>query len=387
MAQLTPVQLLLPRQVSERMPGADWTAPMLTFGVISAASGLCALVVFPITGALSDRTMSRFGRRRPWIVLGTAVFAISLVFLGFQHTLLGIGVLWSLAMVGFSIVAAALTAVIADQVPVASRGVVSGWISAPQAIGTIVGLGLVLTVFRGPALGYGVVAVLLVVLVIPFLRRMPDAVLRPEHNRTAGGPAPRLKFWVNLRVFPDFGWTMLSRTLVSLSNALGTTLLFFFVLYGLDRAAAAEADLVLLTLIYLVFFTGATVAFGRASDVMARRKPFIYLAAYTQAFAALLLALVPDLVVAVVAAGLLGLGYGCFMSVSQALATEVLPVVRSRAKDLGFMNVASVVPQALGPLLGALIVVGTAGFSGLFLAAAITAALGGLAAIPIRGVA
>ena len=48
----------------------------------------------------------------------------------------GIGVWWSLALTGFCVLTAALTATISDQVPVGQRGFVSGWISAPQAIGT-----------------------------------------------------------------------------------------------------------------------------------------------------------------------------------------------------------------------------------------------------------
>ena len=62
--------------------------------------------------------------------------------------------------------------------------------------------------------------------------------------------------------FPDFGWTLLSRVLVNIGNALGTTLLFYFLLYGLKRDDA-EGDLLQLTLVYLVFFTLAAVGFGR----------------------------------------------------------------------------------------------------------------------------
>ena len=102
--------------------------------------------------------------------------------------------------------------------------------------------------------------------------------------------------------------------------------------------------------------------------------------------AALLLALVPDLTVAMVAAGILGLGYGTFLSVDQALATQVLPDAQSRGKDLGIMNIASAVPQAIAPLLGAFIVAAVAGFQGLFILAAVVAALGALAVLPIKGV-
>jgi MFS family permease len=99
-----------------------------------------------------------------------------------------------------------------------------------------------------------------------------------------------------------------------------------------------------------------------------------------------LLAFFPDFTVALIAAGLLGLGYGCFLSVDQALATQVLPDPESRGKDLGIMNIATAVPQAIAPLLGAGIVAMLGGFTGLFLLAAGCAALGALAVTRVKSV-
>ena len=193
-------------------------------------------------------------------------------------------------------------------------------------------------------------------------------------------------FWVNPVKHPDFGWTLLSRILVNIGNALGTTLLLYFIMFGLNREETAEDDLLFLTVVYLVFFILAALIGGRLSDRIGKRKPFVYAAAYLQALAALLLALVPAFEIATVGAALLGLGYGCFMAVDQALATQVLPSSHSRGKDLGIMNIATAVPQAVAPLLGAFIVATLGGFLGLFLASALAAALGGLAIAPIKGV-
>ena len=178
----------------------------------------------------------------------------------------------------------------------------------------------------------------------------------------------------------------MSRVLVNIGNALGTTLLLYFILYGLGRTGTAEDDLLLLTVVYLVFFTVAALGFGRLSDRFGQRKPFVYLAAYLQALAALLLAVAPDYTIAMVAAAFLGIGYGSFMAVDQALATQVLPDRHTRGKDLGIMNVALAVPQAVAPLIGALLVAATGGFTALFIASAVAATLGGLAVLPVRSV-
>jgi MFS family permease len=384
MAQLAPVQKLLPEQITAQLKTTYWVDNVVAFGIISGISGVCAIIAYPLTGALSDRTTSRFGRRRPWMVVGTIVFAVSLVLLGAQTTIVGIGVFWSLALTGFCILTAALTATISDQVPVNQRGYVSGWLSAPQAIGIILGVMLVTYVFVGTLIGYTAMAVLLVVLVAPFLF-LPDAVLPVElkEKMTARGVVQSL--WISPREHPDFGWTLLSRVLVNFGNAFGTTMLLYFLQFGLNDKHADD-DLLTLILIYMVFVIIASLVLGRLSDRLGRRKAFVFMSSTLQGVAALLLAFFPDLTVAMVAAGLLGLGYGCFLSVDQALATQVLPDPESRGKDLGIMNIATAVPQAIAPLIGAGVVAMMGGFTGLFILSGVFAFAGALAVARVKAV-
>lgn len=389
MAQLTPVQLLLPQQVEAHVAAdAHWVDKVVAFGIISGIAGVCALIAYPLTGALSDRTIGRFGRRRPWILGGALLFAGSLVVLGLQDTMVGIGILWSLTIIGFCMLTSALTATISDQVPVNQRGLVSGWLSAPQAVGTIAGLLLIIMLSLGQFVGYTLLAVLIVLLVLPFVLRIPDAVLKPEDRPPFTLRALIAGFWISPIQFPDFGWTLLSRILVNFGNAFGTTLLLYFLQDGLGFAPGdpAQDALLTLTLIYMVFVVLASLGLGWLSDRLGKRKMFVFLASALQAVAALMLAFVPSFDVAMVAAGFLGLGYGCFLSVDQALATQVLPFAAARGKDLGIMNIATTVPQAVAPLFGAFVVAALVGFQGLFLLAAIAALVGGLAVIPVRSV-
>lgn len=378
LAQLTPVQLLLPEQVDAARGVADgsiaseWIDSVTAFGWISGAAGVCTLIAYPLAGRLSDRSTSRFGRRRPWILVGTLLFALGLVLLGTQDTFVGMGVFWCLAAIGFCVATAAITATISDQVPVDQRGLTSGLVSAPQPVGIIIGLALV----SGLAiwLGYVVCAALLVVLVLPFLLRLDD----PPAEATERRRAPMQ--WTS-----DFTWTLLGRLLVNLGNALGTTLLFFFLKFGLERDDP-DTDLILLTAVYAVFVIGASVVLGRWSDRLGRRKPFVLVAALVQAVAALLIALVPSFEAALIGGALLGLGYGCFLSVDQALATQVLPDPERRGEDLGVMNIATAVPQAFGALLGAAVVAASGGFTALFVLSGVAAIAGAAAVVPIKGV-
>lgn len=385
MAQLTPIQLLLPVQVDAAVSPANWIDSVVAFGIISGAAGLCALVVFPLTGALSDRTTSRFGRRRPWIAVGALLFAAALALLGYQNAIVAVGVLWCFALSGFCMLTAALTAVISDQVPVSQRGTVSGWMSAPQAIGVILGVALVTFLALGQVVGYLVVSIALLVLVCPFLLLLPDEVLPVGERAPLTVRSFVAGLWIDPRTHPDFGWTLLGRVLVNLGNALGTTLLLYFLTYGL-LVDDPEDGLLGLTLVYMVFVILASVILGNLSDRLGRRKSFVFVAAALQGVAALVLAFVPSFEAALVAAALLGIGYGCFLSVDQALATQVLPAQEDRGKDLGIMNIATAVPQAFAPLVGALAVAASGGFAALFVAAGIAALLGAVAIIPVRSV-
>ena len=123
---------------------------------------------------------------------------------------------------------------------------------------------------------------------------------------------------------------------------------------------------------------------GWISDRVQRRKMFVMWGALGQSLAAFTLVFVSDYTVTFIAAIFLGLGYGVYLAAGQALATQLLPDVKSRAKDLGIMNVAYQAPIALAPWLGAVIVITFIGFSGLFLVSGTLAALGAIIILAVR---
>ena len=105
-----------------------------------------------------------------------------------------------------------------------------------------------------------------------------------------------------------------------------------------------------------------------------------------QGVAALLLVGWPSFTAALVAAGFLGAGYGAFLSVDQALVTQVLPDAGSRAKDLGIMNIGTNVPQSLAPLGAALIIDQFGGYRTLFGVAGVCTLIGAVMVYRIRSV-
>ena len=100
------------------------------------------------------------------------------------------------------------------------------------------------------------------------------------------------------------------------------------------------------------------------------------MAALLQAAACAVLVVAPSWPSALVAGVLLGAGYGAYTSVDQALVTQVLPDARAVAGELGVMNVAIVAPQALAPLLAALVIAELGGYGVLFATAGVITVLG-----------
>lgn len=376
MANLAPVQLVLPDQFDR----FDHAHKVRDFGLVSGATGLVALLALPVFGALCDRTRSRFGRRRLWIVAGVAVFAAGLVATGLQSGWVGVGIAWLIATIGIDMATAGATAVIADSVPDEQRGAISAAVYGPQAVGILVGVGLLTAIGTKGVLGYAVLAVLLVACTVPFVRLhrdVPGGLLAPLTLRSVAA-----SMWVRNA---DFGWAFGGRLLVNLGNALGTTYLFYFLQDDLKLDDPA-AGLLVLTLVYLVFTLVATIWGGRASDRSGRRRVYVAVAAGLQAIASLLLTAAPSYGVALVAAAFLGAGYGAYMSVDQALITAVLPDARTRAQDLGIMNVGSVGPQALAPLAAGLIITSLGGYPALFAASGVTTIVGAVLVFRIRSV-
>lgn len=375
-ANLAPVQLVLPDQFDR----FDHAHKVRDFGLVSGATGIVALLALPVFGALCDRTRSRFGRRRLWIVAGAAVFAAGLVATGLQSGWIGVGIAWLVATIGIDMATAGATAVIADNVPDDQRGAISAAVYGPQAVGILVGVGLLTAIGTTGVLGYAVLAVLLAGCTVPFVRYHRDApggLLAPLTLRSVAAA-----MWLRNA---DFGWAFGGRLLVNLGNALGTTYLFYFLQDDL-KLDDPDTGLLVLTLVYLVFTLLATIWGGRASDRSGRRRMFVAVAAGLQAIASLLLTAAPSYGVALVAAAFLGAGYGAYMSVDQALITAVLPDARTRAQDLGIMNVGSVGPQALAPLAAGLVITSLGGYPVLFAASGVTTIVGAVLVFRIRSV-
>jgi len=381
LAFYAPITSLLPRLAEQVSP----TSKEATLGWILGVGALMSVIGNPLAGALSDRTTSRLGRRKPWVLYGAMLGAFGIVALCLQSTVLGLAVVWGFCQATINGAYAGLTATIPDQVPVRQRGFVSGWVGLAQTVGIVLGVALVSIVVRPLVPGAVLIAILLVLLVLPFVLRIKDIPL-PVDEREPFHLLTFVKgFWVSPRLYPDFGWAWITRFLMQLGNALATLYLLYFLQDAVKYSDPAGGQTVLVALYALGTIITAVVA-GRISDRSGRRKIYVIWSTVVMAFSAVILAFFPIFSAAMAAALILGLGYGIYLAVDQALVTQVLPTATDRGRDLGVINIANAAPQVLAPVIAAPIVTGATGYTGLYLITAVITLLSAVLVTRIRSV-
>ncbi|MFC0315856.1 MFS transporter [Gordonia phosphorivorans] len=380
MVQLTPLQLLLPLQLDDQLSdgGDHWVRGVVVSGLILGIGGLVAVIAGPIAGAASDRTAGLpawlGGRRRAWALGGVWLAAICLVFTGLAHLPALVALAWIGVSTGIAVASAAFTALIADQLPSDQRGAASASVGSSQAAGIVVGVGVVVTLGLSVLAGYIFLAATVAVIGTVAALGLPD----PPAVRDVRAALVERDRFRSLRD-RDFAWMLVGRLVTNIGNALGTSLLLFFLLYGLDQDdTAAENNLLLLVVVYTVFVVLASIVSGLASDRTGRRRMPTVIAAGVQALSGVLILALPTFSMTLVAAALMGVGYGAFSTVGLAFATDLLPHEEDHGRDLGVVNVAASLGQLLGPIIGAGLVAAIGGFWLLFLMASVLSVAGGL---------
>jgi MFS family permease len=384
LAFYAPLQNLLPR-LSESVAGAGGKESALA--VITGVGVIGSVIGQPLTGALSDRTTSAWGRRRPWLLGGALAGAAAVALMPYLSSVAAITLLWLVAQFTINAAFAALTATIPDQVPVAQRGIASGLMGLAQTVGIVAGVAAVSFAVTSLQGGFAVTAVLLVLLTVPLLLVLRDPRLRPADRPPVRRSEFVRGFWVSPRLHPDFAWAWAARFAVQLGNAVGTVYLLFFLKdrIGLSETGAEQAQTLVIGL-YALGSILTAVAGGYVSDRSGRRKRYVVVSTVVMAVAAILLAAVTSLPMVYAAGFLLGAGYGWYQGVDQALVTQVLPGARDRARDLGVINIANSAPQVIAPVIAYLCVIHLGGYPTLYLVTGAVTLLGAWAIRPIRSV-
>ncbi|MFG3344107.1 MFS transporter [Streptomyces sp. NPDC048018] len=369
--------VLLALQIEEIAP-ADKVAD---FGLVSGVSAIFATVFNPVAGALSDRS----GRRNPWILAGGLLALPVMLLLGSVHTILLVTIAWCLGQAVMNSYQAALTSVVPDRVPVASRGRASAAVGLGLPLGSTIGA-LVGAAFSDHyRTGYLVLGAVVAATAVLFTscareqRTAPRAPMPVREQLAAFGGALKNH---------DFRWAFIGRALLVLGYFAVTGFQLYILKDHTDLPAGlgAEEAVALLMPLNSVAMVVSTVLGGWLSDRYDRRKLFVGASAALAAVALLIPAVSHGWTAMLAFSVVNGLGFGCYMAVDTALVTMVLPKAEDAARDMGVLNIANAGPQIVAPFVASTIVSLSGGYTALFLVAAVLSVLGALAVRPIRTV-
>lgn len=389
MAFITPVGISLSVRVAQLAPGHEEY-----LGYITGAGATAIVLTAPFLGVLSDRTRTRLGRRRPFMIGGMLLGVVSLVVMATAPSVFVLGLGWVLAQLGWGQALAALTNSQADRLPEEQRGKVAGLVGFATLVAPVAGVVLA-SRFVGDALLLflvpGSVGVLLVTLFVCLVRE------QDSRDLPLGDPLTlRLltrKYVFDPRRYPDYSWNWLSRFLFYFGLTLNTTFVAFFLAarLGISVADAAGTVAVLSGLGVLATAAGA-LGGGFLSDKLRRRRVFVLAAGTIFALGAVVMAVASSLPLLFAGSVTTSIGLGMFSAVDQALALDVLPERQTDAgRFMGIMGFATSVPQSVAPLVAPvfLAVGATAAdkdYSLLFIVAAACTVLSGLVVLRVKAV-
>lgn len=332
--------LLLPAK-AEAIGGPDGAAVVLSQAAFwGGATAAIANLAF---GALSDRTRSPLGRRRPWIMGGVAGLLVSFALLTSASTplTLVVGVVaFQLAVNAFF---APLNALVPDLVPDRQKGLVAAWAGVAAPLANLFTALVISRLHPEVGLQFALVGAAVVLLVLPLLLRLKEAA-----QASAG-------FTLSFRALRNrtFAAVWTSRLFAEAAIAIHTLYLFLWVSRAPAGVMPAGAQAAAVFGLLLATATVSTVIAGFiggvASDRLGRRLPFVVAAMVAMAASLVLLCIAPPWPGVLAIQLLFGAAHGLHATTVAAMTAEILPDRESFGRDLGVMNIAIAVPQSLAP--------------------------------------
>jgi MFS family permease len=359
-----------------------------SLALVAGVGALLAMVGNPFFGKMSDRTTSRLGMRRPWMVTGLMGGCLGVLVVALAPSVPVVLAGWCIAQLCFNALLAVMVAVLPDQVPSVQRGLVSGVLGVCLPVASVCATFLV-KLFTGS---------LLVMFLVPcaiggFFILLFAVTLQDRRLAEEEKPAWSLRefasiFYVSPRKNPDFAWAFGSRFMFVMAYAF---LVSYQAFYLLDKIGTAQADvpqqIFVGTLAQSAVIVAASFIGGRLSDRTGRRKIFVLTASIVYGLALFVIAIASDFSGFLVGMAIGGLGFGVYVAVDLALVVDVLPGNLSAAKDLGVFNIAGALPFSIAPAIAPVILaLGGGSYGVLYAVAGLCAITGAFAVLPVKRV-
>ncbi len=325
-------------------------------GLLTFAGLMIAMIIQPISGALSDGWRSRFGRRRPLMVIGTSVDFLFLALLAWGGGLTWVFIGYIGLQFSSNIAHGPAQGLLPDRVPKEQIGAASGlkilMDMLTMAIATLTAGMLLDPQTRDPARIIAIVMGLLAVSLAVTVLGTPE---QPTHDETShpGRQSAwrrlRSQFQVDFRQNQAYWW-LIAQRFVFLLGIYGVQQFAQYYIKDVLQVANPQRD----TGILLASITGAllilAVAGGWLSDRFGARR-VLHVAIVLTAIGCALLLLGRDILTLGLYGSVLGMGMGLFLTANWALANKLAPGEEA-GKYLGLTNIATAGAGALARLSG-----------------------------------
>jgi MFS family permease len=305
--------------------------------VIFVIGAIAPIIVQPTIGIISDYTVTRWGRRKPYIVAGTLLDMVFLAGLAFSNEFVAMVAFYFLLQVNSNFAQGPFQGYVPDLVPAKQVGLASGLMGLMLTAGTIAGVGVATAGpgFMSEPLSVAALGAIELVTMIVLVTTVDEGTAAPQRTRS----------WRQL-AFSAWGrdilqqrnvlWLLAVRLFfLGAYNATIVALGYFRRSHGLSADEANET-VFMATVIVGVSTLLAAVPGGRLSDRFGRR-PIIWVAALI-AFTGLVgVTVAPTPGVAIAAWVPFGIGMGIFLSADWALMADVIPK-ETAGRYMGILN-------------------------------------------------
>ncbi len=325
-------------------------------GLLTFVGLIIAAIIQPISGALSDRWASRWGRRRPLIAIGVALDLVFLSVMAFADSLTTLALGYIGLQISSNTAHGSMQGLLPDRIPPDQLGRGSALKNAVDITGMIaasLGMGRLYSPQAGGfEIAIGLVMAALIVstgITLLWTREASSATLRqPQSLRDQLREIAQ----IDLQRNSAFGWLILSRLIFLLGVYGIQAFAQYYVRDTLKVSNPVQLTGDLLASIVLGLLVFAMLA-GPLSDRFGH-KP-MHVAASILAAAGCLLMLAAHTPTAVLVFGsVTGAGIGIFLTANWALANELAPSAEA-GKYLGLTNLATAGAGALSRLFGPII--------------------------------
>ncbi|MCA1568772.1 MAG: MFS transporter [Chloroflexi bacterium] len=305
--------------------------------VIMLAGAIAPIIIQPTVGVISDYTATRWGRRKPYIVIGSLLDVVFLAGIAYNNDFLAMVAFYFLLQVSSNFAQGPFQGYVPDLVPAKQVGTASGLMGLMLTLGTIAGVGIATVggIIDNVALATLALGVVEVVTMVVLIATVDEGRSAPKRTRPWRQIA--LSAWGrDILQQRDVLWLLLVRLLfLGAYNATLIAIGYFRRSHGLSDDDA-DATVFLATAIVGVSTAIAAIPGGRLSDRFGRR-PVIWAAAVIAGTGLLGVALAPSPELAIASWVPFGIGMGIFLSADWALMADVIPKATA-GRYMGILN-------------------------------------------------